>query len=463
MTDPESDTQIDARPAEPVTEVRPAARAVAPAEAAATAEAAEAPGRAEAPHPAAHGLDPLGGRPVAGALVPSSRPSPAAAAPTAKTAAPAMARDARGFPIGPYTFGQEEQFAGNVGRSVLGASVGGLVAFALAAGGTPPLALAVSLGMVGALAAVGAKSGGLWRAVQSAALGLVGGWLYSRSLEWPLLGALFLGAAAAPVLARGETTEKLALTGAVTGLLALAGAYVSGVLLSHGEVLGSLVPAPLATAAASGAFGLFLGLGAAPRHVHRSEEPVEAAYSAALGEASGEVHEILERSLAIYRMIRADLGSRAGSKTEVQLGTRVSDLAMRILVIGKQCRAIEADLGAAPAKALEDRIEALRKKADATSDPSARATFLATIDSLDAQKKAVEAIGRGLERVLARLHANVALLEKVRFSLVHARSADAERSGSEASPLTDTIDELSRELDATSTAVGEVYGRVEAV
>ena len=39
------------------------------------------------------------------------------------------------------------------------------------------------------------------------------------------------------------------------------------------------------------------------------------------------------------------------------------------------------------------------------------------------------------------------------------RRADAERSGSEASPLTDTIDELSRELDATSMAVGEVYGK----
>jgi hypothetical protein len=60
--------------------------------------------------------------------------------------------------------------------------------------------------------------------------------------------------------------------------------------------------------------------------------------------------------------------------------------------------------------------------------------------------------------VVARLHANVALLEKVRFSLVHAKSADAERFGGEASPLAETIEELSRELDLTSSAVGEVYG-----
>jgi hypothetical protein len=61
--------------------------------------------------------------------------------------------------------------------------------------------------------------------------------------------------------------------------------------------------------------------------------------------------------------------------------------------------------------------------------------------------------------VIARLHANVALLEKVRFSLLHLRSADTERVGGEASPLLDALEELSREIDATSTAVGEVFGR----
>lgn len=458
MTEPE----INSSEAETQLGTSPNSAPAAQEAAAATPAAAPAPAAAATPASAPADrprLDPLAAGPkVASAMVPARpAPRPRVAASQAVAASP---RDAHGFPIGPYTFADEGGFAADVGRSVLGAGAGALLAYVFSGNITSreDFVWVVALAVTGALAAIGARSGGLLRAIHSAAFGLIGGWLYSRSLDWPVLGALMLGAAAAPVLARGEPTEKIALTGALTGLLALGGAYVAYVLQSTG-VLGSLVPPPLATAAAGGALGLFVGLGSAPRHVTRSEEPVEAAYVGALAHAHGEVHEILERSLAIYRMIRGDLGTRTGSKTEVALGTRVSDLAMRILKIAEQCRAIESDLGAAPAQALEDRIEALRKKADATTDPSARATFLSTIESLDSQKKAVEAISRGLERVVARLHANVALLEKVRFSLVHARSADAERSGSEASPLTDTIDELSRELDATSTAVGEVYGK----
>jgi hypothetical protein len=80
------------------------------------------------------------------------------------------------------------------------------------------------------------------------------------------------------------------------------------------------------------------------------------------------------------------------------------------------------------------------------------------VDSLDGQRRDFEAIHRGRERVVARLHANVAQLEKVRFSLLHLRSADAERLGGEASPLLEAIDELSKEIEETSTAVGEVFG-----
>lgn len=413
----------------------------------------------EAPRSAAPPLSPMQSAPPSGsaALVPAQPKRPG---PEARVTARPSPRDARGFPIGPYTFADEGGFAADVGRAVLGASGGALLAHLLSGQATTKAGFAwlVALALTGALAAIGARTGGLWRALHSAAFGVIGGWLFARALEWPILGAVLVGAAAAPVLARGETTEKVALTGAITSLFVLGGAYVSYVLESTGVLAGLLSPMG-ATAAAGGALGLFVGLGSVPRHVVRSDEPVEAAYERALGAAHGEVREILERSLSIYRLIRADLGTRTGSRTEVQLGTRVSDLALRILEIGEQCRAIEADLGTAPAQQLEDRIAGLRKKAEATSDASARATFLATIDSLDTQKKAVEAIGRGLERVVARLHANVALLEKVRFSLVHARSASAERSGSEASPLTDTIDELSRELDATSTAMGEVYGQ----
>ena len=443
MTDPETNTAPSKEPA--AEETKPAAtlekmEKMDPLAAAPSAPAASA-------------------TPVSVALV-SSRPM----APSGRPVASAMAAPASpAFSIAGYAFADENAFLGDVGRAILGAAGGALVAHTINSGSLAGdnIALFLTMAVSGALAAVGSRTGGLMRGIISAVFGLLGGFLYAQSTpQWPFLGAILMGLAAAPVLARGESGTKMAATGLLTGLLVALGAYVSHQLGATG-VLETLVPKFLATSAAGGVLGLFVGLGGVPRYITRGEEPVEGAYTRALSAASGEVHEILERSLLIYRAIRDDLAARQTGRTEIALTSRVSDLAMRILKIGEQCRSIERDLGDAPAQALEDRIAALQAKADAATDATARATFLATIASLDSQRKAVEAIGRGLERVVARLHANVALLEKVRFSLVHARSADAERSGDAASPLTDTIDELSRELDATSTAVGEVYGAKE--
>jgi hypothetical protein len=360
-------------------------------------------------------------------------------------------------------FSDHTTFQMNVGRSVLGASAGALIADMaarmVAGTGTAPFS-AVVIGLAtGALAAVASRGGRGWlSAAMGGALGLAGGILHTLSTPaFPWFGALLLGFAAAPVLARGESPTKMAVTGAMTGCLAYFGLYVASVLQAKG-ILGSVVPGPLATALAGGAAGLFLGLGATPKHLAAKKDPVELAYKRALMVKDTEIHEILERSMRLYLMVRDDLAARATTGTERELRGRVSELAMRILHIAHQCRTIQSDLGAAPASELEERIDNLRSKAAATSDKAARATFLATVESLEAQKASVDSIARGLERVLARLHANVALLDKVRFSLVHARSASAELMGGDASPLIDTIDELSKELDATSQAVGEVFG-----
>lgn len=386
---------------------------------------------------------------------PKDKPKTALSAKPSPAPAKLPAKGTMGF-----EFSDQPGFQANALYAVLGGASGALVAHLLERlmGTHGSVGLFLALATAGALSAVSARMGGWLRAGIGAALGVAGALLHQLSLpEWPLLGALLLGAAAAPVLARGEPPERMAATGALTGAFAFAGLYVAKVLMDSG-FLGPLLPAPLAAAAAGGAFGLFVGLGATPKHLTRAEEPVEKAYTKALEDAAGELKEILERALLIYRAIRVDLLARPPGKMELELGKRVSDLSLRILRITEQAHGIERDLGAAPAKELEARIEGLKKKAEATSDAAARATFASTIESLDAQKQAVDAIGRGLERVVARLHANVALLEKVRFSLVHAKSADAERFGGEASPLAETIEELSRELDLTSSAVGEVYG-----
>lgn len=362
----------------------------------------------------------------------------------------------------PIDFADHAQFHVTVGRAVAGGATAAflteiganLVGFSDAPAGM--LMVAVTTGV---MAAVAARSKKWWRAAFGGAMGAVGSTLYLLTGDpWPVFAGALLGAAAAPVLARGETWKRMAVTGAVAGAFGSAGLYVAEWMQNIG-LLNGVVPGPLGAAAAGAAAGLFFGLSAAPKHIARPSDQVEERYLEALQIKDGELHEILARALSIHQSLKTDLAHKKDEKTLQKLSERVGEMAMRVLAIAEQCRRVEADLSSAPAFELEERIASLRRKADAATDASARETYLSAVESLDGQRRAFDQINRGRERVIARLHANVALLEKVRFSLLHMRSADAERIGGEASPLSEALEELSRELDVTSTAVGEVFGK----
>lgn len=356
-------------------------------------------------------------------------------------------------------FADHGQFHTTVARAVLGgtaAALGtGLVSWLIGPIPEPLFAVAITTGVMAAVAARGKK---WWRAAIGGLLGASGAGLAIWAGSYPLLAGALLGATTAPVLAYGESWKRMSVVAAVSGSFGIAGLFVAEWMQSVG-LLNGVLPPPLAAAAAGAAAGLFFGLASAPRHIARPTDPVEAKYLEALQIKDGELYEVLSRALSIHQSVKTDLQQKKDEKTVQKLGERVGELAMRILTIAEQCRRIESDLSAAPAFELEERIAQLRRKADAATDAAARETYISAVESLDGQRRALDAISRGRERVIARLHANVALLEKVRFSLLHMRSADAERIGGEASPLTEALEELSRELDVTSTAVGEVFGR----
>ncbi len=362
----------------------------------------------------------------------------------------------------PLEFSDHGSFHGTVLRAMAGGAGGVFIAylldwllsFGLIDSWVFPVVVAA-----GALAAIGARGKNALKAIIGGAFGALGGGLFALTAgQWAPFGALLLGASAAPVLGEGDSTKRKAVTALLTSAFAYGGLYVGKVLLAL-PILSTLVPAPLAAAVAGAAAGLFFGLGAAPKHLARPMDPVEQKYLEALNVKDGELHEILHRALTIHSAVKTDLLGRADDETVKRLGSRVAELMLRILHIAEQCRTIENDLSAAPAYELEERIAQLEKKAEGASDAHARRTYETAIASLDEQRRALQAIGRGRERVIAKLHANVALLEKVRFSLLHLRSADAERVTGDSSPVADALEELGREIDATSTAVSEVWGQ----
>jgi hypothetical protein len=361
----------------------------------------------------------------------------------------------------PLEFSDHGSFHGTVLRAMAGSGAGVFLAFLvdwlLGFGLIDSWVLPVVIA-AGALGAIGARGKNWLKGLMSAGFGALGGGLFALLASTPLLAAVVLGIAAAPVLADGDSNKRKAVTALLTSALGMAGFYVGGVLLSL-PILGSLVSPWVAAGVAGAAAGLFFGLGAAPKHLARPMDPVEQKYLEALNQRDGEIYEILHRALTIHCAVKTDLEGRIDEETVKGLGNRVSEMMLRILHIAEQCRKIEIDLSAAPAYELEERIAQLEKKAEAATDVHAKRTYENAVSSLDEQRRALATIGRGRERVIAKLHANVALLEKVRFSLLHLRSADAERVGGESGPVAEALEELGREIDSTSTAVSEVWGQ----
>lgn len=340
--------------------------------------------------------------------------------------------------------------------SVLGAAAGGLAAglMALVPGlETMASKVFVMLSAGGALAGVAARRerphrnrvGGL-----AALLGAAGG--LASMLPWAPFAAGLVGLAAAPVLGEGERKRRKLLTGVVAGGFGYAGLHVAGGLFESGVFL-SLVPAPLAAAAASAAAGLFIGLASAPRHLIRDDDPVELAFARPLSVRDGELHELLHRALGMHRALRSEHEAPGG----LELGDRVGEQVLRILRIVEHCRQIDRELSTDNLARLDDRLAALERKARSSDDPSAQATYAEALEALEAQRTALRRLGEGRERVVARLHVNVAQLEKLRVSLLQLRSADAERFGNEDGTVMEALEDLGRELDATAAAISEVF------
>ena len=367
--------------------------------------------------------------------------------------------------FGPVAFEDHPGFEGTVARAVCGAGAGAMLAHLVsnAVSQAPPFTMVVTFLLAGALTAVGAKKRRLLGGGVGAVLGLLGGLLHGQyGTQWPLFAAMFVGALAAPILARGESNARMAATGLFSGLMTFAGLFVANVLYSKGIFAGWMAE-PLGTALAGGSAGLFLGLGAAPRHLKRAADRVESAYAALVGRVEGELRELLEQTLSVYRAVCSDLSGPHQNSRRKELQSEVSTMALRILAICERCQEIESNVGKNPEEDFEARIAELEEKANAATDQTARDTLRRAIETFEDQRQAVMAIVQGRERVVAQLHANVALLQKIHLSLIHLQSSEADRAGAEMTPVQEGLDELSRHLEATAQAVGEVYAHPEAL
>jgi hypothetical protein len=222
-----------------------------------------------------------------------------------------------------------------------------------------------------------------------------------------------------------------------TAAVALAAALVAGAVLLASiasaplaSALAAILPGWIASGASGAAFGLWAGFAAAPLHVEIGGDAVEARLS-----LPAEVRGLAERAAE----------ARRGAAEELPAGARgdlrglLDALALAALDVAERT----ASLSRSAAPPLEDdlqrRFAQLTKSAEGAEDPAARSSYQRAAEALEGQLEHFRRVRRARERALARLHEDVANLERARFSLTLLRGAGAERGATELTLLHDRL------------------------
>ena len=337
-----------------------------------------------------------------------------------------------------------EAFERNVTRAVAAgalAGAAGLVATRL--GVQVPLAyLAV------AFTVVAFARGDKWDVGLLAFLGLLLPalpWLLGPWDGWALAASAALGGGLlvrGQVNARGEEGQVGAhrpalahyLLGAGLGAgLAAAGAQVARVL--ELRLLQADAPALAAAGVAGAALGLFFGLASVAGHVALAPDPVTAQGAALLARLHGALREPVERSLGLYGRCGELLAALPREPAREELARTLSGVTRGALALAEGWAGLEAQLDGGAAEALQERAEALARSAAAARDAVARRQLEAAAAGLREEVEHLEGLQARRERVLARLDAHAALLERARVALLGLRSGHAELQAAELSAL----------------------------
>jgi hypothetical protein len=191
--------------------------------------------------------------------------------------------------------------------------------------------------------------------------------------------------------------------------------------------LAQLVPALVAQAIAGALLGLWIAAACAPLHVSLQADPVEAKLASLRAILGPELRALAERAVSARSAAAAALP--AGSRGDLR--GLLDALALAALELARR----GAELGRAASPFVEQelsrRTEALAKSAAEAGDTPARASYQRAADTTAGQLEQCRKLHCARERLLARLHEEIAQLERARFALTMLDGADAEHGSAE--------------------------------
>jgi hypothetical protein len=254
----------------------------------------------------------------------------------------------------------------------------------------------------------------------------------------PLSQGLAAALAAGLVTWAGQGEEQPA---PLPGVAASAGA--AGVLVPVGVYVATVLEARLFGGVAnllSALLGLttvalFWGIGTLPAHVRVHTDVLEARGGALEATLQGEAGTLVGRALELYRQCKALAGRLAPSAGRTELTGALEKMAGEVFSLAEAHAGLEAQLQSVVQGDVDQQVKDLKARAAATQDAVARRQLELAASSLGEELNHLDALGRRKERLLAQLHAQVALLERARVSLVGVQGREVGDKGAQAAQL----------------------------
>src|SRR5262249_39387225 len=105
---------------------------------------------------------------------------------------------------------------------------------------------------------------------------------------------------------------------------------------------------------------------------------------------------------------------------------------------------------------LDQRVSELTRRHEQSTDESVRTEYERALSALREQVAYLDEIEKGRQRAIARLHHQVATLERLRLAALRHRSVGAAKLGEELRAVVDELNQAGQDLDTAAEVLQEV-------
>lgn len=252
-------------------------------------------------------------------------------------------------------------------------------------------------------------------------------------------------------LLQGGLSRGQALATAISGMLLSLGAQL---LPEAMENQGVLLHQPLwiSNAVAGGCVGLLVGASTVTRHLILRHEPIDAELRGLLPSpsANDELSTLIQQAFSTYQETAESLDEHPGARVAAE------QLVKKIGRFGKRWQDIESQAQKSDRSKLDERKKDLQARIQAASDDSVRSEYSRALTAIDEQLAYLDEIAKGRERAVARLHHQVATLERLRLAAVRHRSVGAAKLSEDLKTVVEDLNQAGQELDTASEVLSEL-------